>query len=414
MIESVNTMAEKSKAKALKEELFYAPKHMATVVEEDLFPKADVFAEGYKEFMSNYKTEREITAFFKAEAEKRGYTEFDKTKTYKPGDRVYRVNRNKCIILTVFGKKPLSEGLRIAASHIDSPRLDLKPNPLYEKDELAFFKTHYYGGIKKYQWTTIPLSLHGVIVKGDGTSVTVNIGEDEGDPQFIITDLLPHLAQEQSKKTLGDAIKGEDLNVLVGSLPFKGEEESELVKLNILKILNEKYGIVEEDFVFRDLDVDRCLGFTGDDAAVIAAAFQHQPKVAAAVGGRDESGQRRNGRDIETGRTGGTGTGQGACRDDDPVIFIVGSHSGTDVAQQDVACHDLAADGAVAVFIGPRVLRDGVGTQVDHHDLPHVSAIFSHCFISLALFLQIKTDRSFLSPSNHHSRKQTKERAYSL
>ena len=131
MIESVNTMAEKSKAKALKEELFYTPKHMATVVEEDLFPKADVFAEGYKEFMSNYKTEREITAYFKAEAEKRGYTEFDKTKTYKPGDRVYRVNRNKCIILTVFGKKSLNEGLRIAASHIDSPRLDLKPNPLY-------------------------------------------------------------------------------------------------------------------------------------------------------------------------------------------------------------------------------------------------------------------------------------------
>ncbi|MBQ3051528.1 MAG: aminopeptidase, partial [Clostridia bacterium] len=169
-------MAEKSKANALKEELFYTPKHMATVAEDDLFPKADVFAEGYKDFMSNYKTEREITAFFQAEAEKRGYTEFDKTKTYKPGDRVYRVNRNKCIILTVFGKKPLTEGLRIAASHIDSPRLDLKPNPLYEKEELAFFKTHYYGGIKKYQWTTIPLSLHGVIVKGDGTTVTVNIG----------------------------------------------------------------------------------------------------------------------------------------------------------------------------------------------------------------------------------------------
>ena len=125
-------------------------------------------------------------------------------------------------------------------------------------------------------------------------------------------------------------------------------------------------GIVEEDFVFRDLDVDRCLGFTGDDAAVIAAAFQHQTEVAAAVGGRDESRQRRNGRDIETGRTGGTGTGQGACRDDDPVIFIVGSHSGTDVTEQDIACHDLAADGAVAVFIGPGVLRDSVGAQVDH------------------------------------------------
>ena len=155
----------------------------------------------------------------------------------------------------MFGKKPLSEGLRIAASHIDSPRLDLKPNPLYEKEELAFFKTHYYGGIKKYQWTTIPLSLHGVIVKGDGTTVTVNIGEDEGDPQFVITDLLPHLAREQEKRTLGDAIKGEELNVLVGSLPFKGEEESELVKLNILKLLNEKYGIVEKDFLTAELEL---------------------------------------------------------------------------------------------------------------------------------------------------------------
>ncbi len=273
-------MAEKSKAKALKEELFYQPKHMATVVEDDLFPKADLFAEGYKAFMSNYKTEREITAYFQAEAEKRGYTEFDKTRTYKPGDRVYRVNRNKSIILTVFGKKPLSEGLRIAASHIDSPRLDLKPNPLYEKDEMAFFKTHYYGGIKKYQWTTIPLSLHGVIVKGDGTTVTVNIGEDEGDPLFVITDLLPHLAKNQENKKLGEAIKGEDLNVLVGSLPFKGDEESDLVKLNILKILHEKYGIVEKDFLTAELEMvpafkARDVGF---DRSLIAA-YGHDDKV---------------------------------------------------------------------------------------------------------------------------------------
>ena len=273
-------MAEKSKAKALKEELFYQPKHMATVVEDDLFPKADLFAEGYKAFMSNYKTEREITAYFQAEAEKRGYTEFDKTKTYKPGDRVYRVNRNKSIILTVFGKKPLSEGLRIAASHIDSPRLDLKPNPLYEKDEMAFFKTHYYGGIKKYQWTTIPLSLHGVIVKGDGTTVTVNIGEDEGDPLFVITDLLPHLAKNQENKKLGEAIKGEDLNVLVGSLPFKGDEESDLVKLNILKILHEKYGLVEKDVLTAELEMvpafkARDVGF---DRSLIAA-YGHDDKV---------------------------------------------------------------------------------------------------------------------------------------
>ena len=275
-------MAEKTEAKILKEELFYQPKHMATVVEEDLFAKADVFAEGYKEFMSNFKTEREIAAYFTEEAEKHGYTVFDKTKTYKAGDRVYRVNRGKAIILATFGKKPLAEGVKIAASHIDSPRLDLKPNPLYEKNELAFFKTHYYGGIKKYQWTTIPLSLHGVLVRGDGSTVSVNIGEDEGDPQFVITDLLPHLAQEQSKATLSAGIKGEDLNVLVGSLPFKADEESDLVKLNILKILNEKYGIVEKDFLTAELEMvpafkARDIGF---DRSLIGA-YGHDDKVCA-------------------------------------------------------------------------------------------------------------------------------------
>ena len=274
-------MAEKTEAKTLKEELFYQPKHMAAV-DETLVPKAFDFCDGYMDFMSNYKTEREIAAYFKAEAEKRGYTEFDKTKAYKPGDRVYRVNRGKAIILTVFGKKPLSEGVKIAASHIDSPRLDLKPNPLYEAKELAFFKTHYYGGIKKYQWTTIPLSLHGVLVKGDGSTVTVNIGEDEGDPQFVITDLLPHLAQEQSKATLAAGIKGEDLNVLVGSLPFKADDESELVKLNILKLLNDKYGIVEKDFLTAELEMvpaykARDIGF---DRSLIGA-YGHDDKVCA-------------------------------------------------------------------------------------------------------------------------------------
>ena len=287
MIESVNTMAEKNKAKALKEELFYAPKHMATVVEEDLFPKADVFAEGYKEFMSNYKTEREITAFFKAEAEKRGYTEFDKTKTYKPGDRVYRVNRNKCIILTVFGKKSLNEGLRIAASHIDSPRLDLKPNPLYEKDELAFFKTHYYGGIKKYQWTTVPLSIHGVVAKKDGSVITIRVGDEPSDPCFMVTDLLIHLSADQMKKTLAEGVTGEALNILIGSEPIADDEGADRVKLAVMKLLNEKYGIIEEDFLSaeltmvpaspaREIGLDRSLiGAYGHDDRVCAwASFE--------------------------------------------------------------------------------------------------------------------------------------------
>ena len=152
------------------------------------------------------------------------------------------------------GKKSLKEGVKIAAAHIDSPRLDLKPNPLYEKDELALFKTHYYGGIKKYQWVTIPLALHGVVVKKDGTKVEVCLGEEENEPKFVITDILPHLGAEQGKRTLSEGIKGEELNILVGSRPFKDGEGSELVKFNIMKLINEKYGIVEADFLSAELE----------------------------------------------------------------------------------------------------------------------------------------------------------------
>lgn len=152
------------------------------------------------------------------------------------------------------GKKPLSDGIRIAAAHIDSPRLDLKQNPLYEDQEIALFKTHYYGGIKKYQWTAIPLSLHGVIIKSDGEKITVNIGEDKNDPVFCVTDLLPHLAGAQMKRTPGEVIKGEELNILVGSLPFKDDKVSNKVKLNIMSVLNEKYGIVEDDFISAELE----------------------------------------------------------------------------------------------------------------------------------------------------------------
>ena len=273
-------MSEKTISKQRKEDLFYNPKHMASLVDDKVKKASDAFAEDYKAFLSENKTEREITAFFKAEAEKNGYKEFDKSKKYKAGDRVYSVNRDKCIILCTFGKKDASHGVKIAAAHIDSPRLDLKPMPVYESEEMAFFKTHYYGGIKKYQWTTVPLSLHGVIVKADGTKVTVRIGEDEGDPQFVVTDLLIHLSKEQMQRPAGQVVKGEELNVTIGSLPFNKDEESEQVKLNILNILAEKYGIVEKDFLTAELELvpafkARDIGF---DRSLIAA-YGHDDKV---------------------------------------------------------------------------------------------------------------------------------------
>lgn len=273
---------QKTEAQVLKEKLFYKQENMANVVSDDIKDAADRFAADYMTFMSTYKTEREITANFAGVAEQLGYTVFDKTKTYAPGDKVYRVNRNKDIILCVFGKKSVAEGVKIAASHIDSPRFDVKPNPLYESDELALFKTHYYGGIKKYQWTTVPLSLHGVIIKGDGTTVTVRIGEEEGEPQFVITDLLPHLGREQMERNAKQVVKGEECNVLVGSLPFKDDKESELVKLNILKLLNEKYGIVEKDFQTAELELVPAYKAVdiGFDRSMIGA-YGHDDKVCA-------------------------------------------------------------------------------------------------------------------------------------
>ncbi len=215
----------------------------------------DTFCEGYKKYLDDGKTEREATNAAVTLAEAKGYVPFDPKGNYKAGDKVYYVNRGKSIILCVFGTEPLEKGVKISAAHIDSPRLDLKQHPVYETSELCLLKTHYYGGIRKYQWVTIPLALHGVIYTTDGTCVNVNIGEDENDPVFCITDLLPHLAQEQSKRTLADGIRGEELNVLIGSRPFKDDEVSEKVKLNVLAILNEKYGIVEDDFISAELEV---------------------------------------------------------------------------------------------------------------------------------------------------------------
>ena len=266
----------------LKKELCYKPKHAAAVISDEDIKKADEFCEGYKTFLNGAKTEREATEIVKEEAMKRGFSEFDPYKQYKAGEKVYFVNRDKAIILAVMGKKSLTEGVKIAAAHIDSPRLDLKPNPLYESDELALFKTHYYGGIKKYQWVAIPLALHGVIIKNDGTKVTVKIGEEEGEPKFVISDILPHLGAEQGKRTLSEGISGEELNVIVGSRPFKSDEGSELVKLNILKLLNEKYGIKEADFLSAELEV--VPAFKADDIGFdrsLIGSYGHDDRVCA-------------------------------------------------------------------------------------------------------------------------------------
>ena len=245
---------EKSRAEELKEKLFYNPKHASEVISQEETDKADAFCEEYKNFLNKAKTEREAVVYVLEKAKKNGFVEFDRAKKYNAGDKVYYNNRGKSIILAVIGKKGLESGTRLSAAHIDSPRLDMKQNPLYEDTEIAYFKTHYYGGVKKYQWTAIPLSLHGVIVKRDGTKAYVNVGEDDNDPKFVVTDLLPHLAAEQMKRTLADGIRGEELNILIGSRPFKDDEASEKVKLNIMNILFEKYGIIESDFLSAELE----------------------------------------------------------------------------------------------------------------------------------------------------------------
>ena len=239
----------------LKEELFLSRKNGRLSADEKVLEAADSYCEGYKTFLDRAKTEREaaITAIEMAKA--KGFEEFDRNKTYKAGDKVYFNNRSKTVAFAVIGKDAVENGVNITAAHIDSPRLDLKPNPLYEDIELALFKTHYYGGIKKYQWTAVPLALHGVFALKDGSIKEVAIGENDNEPKFVINDLLPHLASEQNKRTLNEGIKGEELNVLVGSHPFKDDKGSELVKLNILKILNEKYGITESDFLSAELEM---------------------------------------------------------------------------------------------------------------------------------------------------------------
>lgn len=239
--------------KELQEELTWKFPHIAKEAPEQV-EEAAAFCEGYKAFLDEGKTERECVKKAVELLKAAGYAEFDTQGSYQPGDKVYYVNRNKAIIATTFGEKSVKEGIRMNGAHIDSPRLDLKPSPVYEKDDMALFKTHYYGGIRKYQWATIPLAMHGVIVKKNGEMVELNLGEKPGDPVFCITDLLPHLSAEQNERKLKDGIKGEELNIVIGSIPYTDDEVKEPVKLMALKLMNEQFGITEKDFLRAEVE----------------------------------------------------------------------------------------------------------------------------------------------------------------
>lgn len=242
------------------------------------------FSEGYKAFMNKAKTEREFIKESIILAKQNNFINLDEAGDIrlKPGDKVYRVFKEKLMLLAVIGKKTAGEGTRIVGAHVDSPRIDIKQNPLYESTDMVFFKTHYYGGIKKYQWLAIPLALHGIVVKADGTSVEINIGEDEKDPVFTITDLLPHLAKDQMEKKVTEAFKGENMNVLLGSEPVADKEIKERFKSNILSLLNEKYGIVEEDLISSELQV--VPAFKARDVGIdrsMVGAYGHDDRICA-------------------------------------------------------------------------------------------------------------------------------------
>ncbi len=264
-----------SEVNELKQRLFYSKENVWKDKNEEQLKNIFAYADGYINFLNKSKTEREIVQNCKEIAKANGFNCICEYDSLKPGDKAFYINRGKSIYLAIIGKKNIENGLNIIGSHADSPRLDLKPNPLYEDSEFAYFKTHYYGGIKKYQWTAIPLSIHGIIAKTNGEKIHINIGEDEKDPIFTITDLLPHLAQEQMEKKLKEGISGEDLNLLIGSIPYNADS-TEKVKLNILNILNQKYGITEIDFLSSELEIvpamkSRTMGF---DESMVAGYGQ--------------------------------------------------------------------------------------------------------------------------------------------
>ena len=231
-------MSEKLTAKQAAEQLLYKPEYAADK-SADVKEKAAAFAEGYKAFLNAAKTEREAAAASEKLLLEAGYEKFEPKKTYAPGQKIYFVQEHKAVVAATIGRKSFEEGFRLVIAHIDSPRLDLRPNPLYEANHLSYFKTHYYGGIRKYQWGTMPLAIHGVFTRADGSSVSFAVGEDENDPVFCITDLLPHLGAEQNDRKLSEGIKAEELNVLIGSDAVEDADIKEAVKLNTLMLLHE-------------------------------------------------------------------------------------------------------------------------------------------------------------------------------
>ena len=255
------------------DELFYKKKTVFEIVGDEEKTVAAAYCEQYKQYLDNAKTEREAVAEATRLVAEHGFVPLKRGMALSTGSKVYMNVGGKALLLAIIGKKPLSDGVNIAAAHVDSPRLDLKQIPLYEDNELAFFKTHYYGGIKKYQWVAQPLALHGVVIKKDGSAVNIVIGEDQNDPVFMITDLLPHLGKDQDKKTLGEAFTGENLNILLGSYPTGGEKDENRVKLTVMTILNEKYGITEEDFMSAEIEAVPLIGArdVGLDRSMIGA-----------------------------------------------------------------------------------------------------------------------------------------------
>ena len=270
----------------IKKELFYEQKNGYDLIGTDERIKMENYSAAYMSYLNDARTEREAVKLAIELAEAKGFKEYKVGSELKPGDRIYRNNRGKALMLAVIGEKCLCEGAVIAGAHVDAPRIDLKQKPLYETDELAYFKTHYYGGIKKYQWVTIPLELHGVVALKNGELVDIAIGRDADDPQFVITDLLPHLAKDQVSKTMAEGITGEGPNILIGSAPYAGEG-SDRVKLAVMSILNDRYGICEEDFLsaeltavpafdVREIGLDRSLigGYGHDDRVCAFAELQ--------------------------------------------------------------------------------------------------------------------------------------------
>ncbi len=270
------------KENEIRSKLLYKPQNGYDKLTPEDAAAMETYCDGYKAFLDRSKTERECVTTAVELAEKAGFRAWDPDETLKPGDKVYYSNRGKAIMLAVVGRESAASGVNIAVAHTDAPRLDLKPMPLYEDGEMAFLKTHYYGGILKYQWVATPLVLHGVVVRGDGTSVDISIGDDPADPQFVITDLLPHLGKERGKKPLYEGVPAEKLNILVGGRPLAHDEGKDRIKVEALRLLHEKYGITEEDLISAELQAvpaanARDMGF---DRSFIGA-YGHDDRVCA-------------------------------------------------------------------------------------------------------------------------------------